>query len=117
MRRLIGLDYIPKFEIDSNYKCDIYVEAKLTKALFKSVERKTEPLELIHTDVCNLKFVQTRGGKKYFITFIDNCTRYCYQLGKTIKMVRSDRGCEYNAPLNEFRAHGIIHQTIAPYSP
>ena len=20
----------------------------------------------------------SRGGKKYFITFIDNCTRYCY---------------------------------------
>ena len=20
----------------------------------------------------------TRGGKKYFITFIDDCTRYCY---------------------------------------
>ena len=88
-----------------------------TKAPFKSVERKTVHLELIHTNVCDLKFVQTRGGKKYFITFIDDCTRYCYvyllrsknealemfklyktevknQLGKTIKMVRSDRGCE-----------------------
>ena len=40
------------------------------------------------------------------------------QLGKTIKMVRSDRGGEYDAPLNEFCAqHDIIHQTTAPYSP
>ena len=115
LRRLIGLDHIQKFEINHNHKCEICVEAKLTKAPFKSVERKTEPLELIHTDVCDLKFIQTRGDKKYFITFIDDCTRYCYvyllrskdktlemfklyktevenQLGKTIKMVRSDRG-------------------------
>ena len=25
-----------------------------------------------------MKSVQIRGGKKYFITFIDDCTRYCY---------------------------------------
>ena len=30
LRRLIGLDYIPKFEIDHNHKCEICVEAKLT---------------------------------------------------------------------------------------
>ena len=24
-----------------------------------------------------MKSVQIRGGKKYFITFIDDCTRYC----------------------------------------
>ena len=65
LRKLIGLDYIPKFEIDHNHKCEICVEAKLTKAPFKLVERKIVPLELIHTDVCDLKFVQTREGKKY----------------------------------------------------
>ena len=33
-------------------------------------------------------------------------------------MVRSDRGCEYDALLIEFCAqHGIIHQITAPYSP
>ena len=40
------------------------------------------------------------------------------QLGKTIKMVRSDRGGEYDAPLNDFCAqHGIIRQTTTLYSP
>ena len=43
--RLIGFDYIPKFEIDPNHKCEICVEAKLTKFPFKSVKGKTEPLE------------------------------------------------------------------------
>ena len=40
------------------------------------------------------------------------------QLGKTIRIVRSDRGDEYDAPLNKFCAQdSIIHQTTAPYSP
>jgi hypothetical protein len=42
------------------------------------VQRSSEPLDLIHSDICDLKFVQIVGGKKYFITFIDDCTRYCY---------------------------------------
>ena len=114
---------------------------KLIKASFNKVERSTKLLSLIHIDICDLKFVQTRGGKKYFITFIDDCTRYYYiyllrskdevieafkqyklevenQLGKTIKIIRSDRGGEYDAPFEEFCSeHGIIHQTTTPYSP
>ena len=69
-----------------------------------------------------MKAVQTRGGKKYFITFIDDCTRCYYvyllkskdeaieafiqyknevenQLNKKIKVLRSDRGGEYESPL------------------
>ena len=112
------LNLLPKFKIDFNHKCEICVEAKMTRASFKSIERGTEPLELIHSDVCDMKSVQTRGGKKYFIAFIDDCTRYCYvyllrskdeaieafiqyknevenQLNKKIKVLRNDRGGEY----------------------
>ncbi|KAL0431973.1 UNVERIFIED_CONTAM: Retrovirus-related Pol polyprotein from transposon TNT 1-94 [Sesamum radiatum] len=141
LRRLVNLNLLPSFEIDAKHKCEICVEAKMTKLPFHSVERQTSPLELIHSDICDLKFVQTRGGKKYFITFIDDCTRFCYvyllrskdealeafklyknevenQLSKTIKAVRSDRGGEYGAPFEEFCSKfGIIHQTTAPYSP
>ena len=85
---------------------------------------------------------QTRGGKKYFITFIDDHSRYCQvyllsskdealnafvtyknevenQLGKTIKVLRSDRGGEYDSSIfDELCAKfGIIHQTTAPYTP
>ena len=69
---------MPKFKIDFNHKCEICVEDKMARASFKSVERSIEPLKLVHSDVCDMKVVQTRGGKKYFITFIDDCTRYCY---------------------------------------
>ncbi|GKB68971.1 pol polyprotein [Tanacetum coccineum] len=40
------------------------------------------------------------------------------QLGKKIKVVRSDRGGEYVAPFTELYAkHGIRHECHAPYSP
>jgi transposase InsO family protein len=84
----------------------------------------------------------TKGGKRYFITFIDDCTRFCYvylmktkdealyyfkiykaeaenQLKKKIKRLRSNRGEQYFS--NEFSefctVHGIIHERTPPYSP
>ena len=78
LRKLINLDHILSFQIDSKHKCEICVETKLTRSSFQTIERNTEPLELIHNDVCDLKFVQTRGGNKYFITFINDSTKYCY---------------------------------------
>ena len=75
---LINMECLPKFPIYPNHKCEICVESKLTRTSFQSIERSSEPLELIHSDICDLKFIQTRGGKKYFLTLIDDCTRYCY---------------------------------------
>jgi hypothetical protein len=84
----------------------------------------------------------TKGGKRYFMTLIDDSTRYCYvyllkskdealnhfkifkaeaenQLDRKIKPLRSDRGGEYFS--NEFDSfcaeHGIIHERTPPYSP
>ena len=141
LRRLINMECLPNFKIDPNHKCEICVEYKLTRTSFQSIERSSEPLELINSDICDLKFIQTRGGKKYFLTLIDDCTRYYYvyllrskdealemfqhfknemenQLDRKIKVIRSDRGGEYEAPFGDFcQQNGIIHQTTAPYSP
>ncbi|CAH9072258.1 unnamed protein product, partial [Cuscuta europaea] len=40
IRRLINMEHIPKFTIDVKHRCEVCVEAKLTKTSFKSVERK-----------------------------------------------------------------------------
>ena len=104
--------------------------------------RNLAPLELIHSDLCEMNGVLTKGGKKYFMTLIDDSTRYCRvyllkskdealnffkiykaevenQLDQKIKRLRSDRGGEYFS--NEFDAfcaeHGIIHERTPPYSP
>ena len=123
LRRLINLSHIPTFQIDNN-KCETCVEAKMTKSSFQTIERNTEPLDMIHSDICDLKFAPTRGGHKYFITFVDDSTKYCYvyllkskdealekfvfykaevenQLNKKIKVIRSDRGGEYVTPIGD----------------
>ena len=74
---LINLNHIPTFQIDAKYKCETCVEVKLNKSSFQSFERHTEPHYLIHSGICDLKFVQTRGGNKYFVTFIDD-NNNCY---------------------------------------
>ena len=99
-------------------------------------------LELIHFAQIGMNGVLTKGGKRYFMTLIDDCTRFCYiyffkskdealhyfkiykaevenQLERKIKRVRSDRGGEYFS--NNFTSfceeHGIIHERTPPYSP
>ncbi|GJR35673.1 retrovirus-related pol polyprotein from transposon TNT 1-94 [Tanacetum coccineum] len=59
------------------------------------------------------------GGKDEAIDkFVLYKTEVENQLGKKIKVVRSDRGGEYVAPFAELCAkHGIRHEFTAPYSP
>ena len=40
-----------------------WVQAKLAKTPFYSIRRKTKPIELVHHDIHDLKFIQTRAGK------------------------------------------------------
>ena len=40
--------------------------------------RANDLLELILLDVCGPFNVQARGGYEYFVTFIDDCSRYGY---------------------------------------
>ena len=102
----------------------------------KSIDkRRTTLLELIDSDICEMNGVLTKGGKRYFMTLIDDGTKYYYvfllktkdevlecfktykaevenQLEKKIKRVTSDRGGEYFS--NEFdlfgSKNGIIHE-------
>ncbi|CAH9136877.1 unnamed protein product, partial [Cuscuta epithymum] len=121
-------------------KCDICVESKQTKKSCPTTHRESELLELIHTDLGDLKNTMTRGGNKFYVTFIDDFSRYTKvyllkskdeafdkflvyksevenQLNKKIKRVRSDRGGEYIL-INDFcEREGIIHEITPPYSP
>ena len=66
------------FQIDSKHNCETFVETKLTRLSFQSIERHIEPLNFIHNDICDLKFVQTRSGNKYFSTLVYDSIKYCY---------------------------------------
>ena len=57
------MEGLPKFDIDSNHKCEICVEAKLSKTPFHSIERSTEPLELIQVTFVILNQFKQDVGK------------------------------------------------------
>lgn len=79
LHRLTNLITIPTFQIDSNHKCEIYIETKLTRSSFQEIERNTKSLYLIHRVMCAiLKLIQMRGDSKYFITLVDARIKYCY---------------------------------------
>ncbi|GJV20147.1 zinc finger, CCHC-type containing protein [Tanacetum coccineum] len=83
-------------------------------------------------DLCDLHATPSLGNKKYFVTFIDDASRFCYvyllhskdealdkfkvfktevelQQGSLIKRFRTDMGGEYMDTLSV----GIIHETTA----
>ena len=104
--------------------------------------RATEPLELIHTDICGPISPPTLGGSRYFLLIIDDFSRLtCVAIlqcksdafeafkhfkilaetekGVKIKTLRSNRGGEFTS--EEFSKycleHSIKRQLTAPYSP
>ena len=77
MKNMSGLGLIPKLENELE-KCKICSMTKIIRKPHKLVERNTELLELIHSYICEFEGHLTRGGNRYFITFIDDFSKYSY---------------------------------------
>ena len=101
---------------------------------------ETKLFLLIHSDLRDLKQTMTIGCKKFYVTFIDDYSRFTRvyllrnkdeafdmslsykvevenQLDRKIKRIRSDKGGEY-IPLTDYcEKEGIIHEVTPPYSP
>jgi hypothetical protein len=117
--QLANLNLIPKIDLVKGSKCQVCMQSKQPCKPHKAAEaRNLAPLDLIHSDLYEMNGILTKGGKLYFITFIDDSTRFCYvyllksiyealhyfktykaevenQLERKIKRLRSDRGGEY----------------------
>ena len=121
MTHLVGLNLILEFDLVKGSKCHVCMQSKQPHKAAEA--RNLAPLELVHSDLCEMNGELTKGGKQYLMTFIDDCTRVCYmylfktkdealhyfkvykakvenQLEKKIKCLRSHRGGEYFS--NEF---------------
>ena len=117
--------------------CEGCIEGKMHRKSFKSSQEthSTRKMELIHSDVCGPMSVESIGGSKYFVTFIDDYSRCCavYFMkqksevfekfkefeaittntsGCGIVRLRTDNGGEY--PTKEFmdylKSRGIQHE-------
>ncbi|TYK02509.1 gag/pol protein [Cucumis melo var. makuwa] len=138
--RLVKNGLLNKLEDDSLPPCESCLEGKMTKRPFTGKGyRAKEPLELIHSDLCGPMNVKARGSFEYFISFIDDYSRYGYLylmehkskalekfkeykaevenlLSKKIKILRYDRGREYmDLSFQDYMIeHGIQSQLSAP---
>jgi Reverse transcriptase (RNA-dependent DNA polymerase)/Integrase core domain/Pol polyprotein, beta-barrel domain len=123
--------------------CSICIRAKQHKLPHSTViEKASKPLELVHSDTCG-PILELDDFKYYFLTFVDDYTRYvwafaiqnkkaatikaCFdtwrieaerQSGFKLKTLRTDGGREYEKELNIYlKDTGIQHQITAPYTP
>jgi len=130
--RLIKDEVLPSLDYKDLEQCVDCIRGKLAKTNRKGSTRSRDLLEIIHTDICG-PLKPTLCENKYFITFIDDFSRFGYvylineksqslekfkifktevenQCGKSIKVVRSDRGGEF------YGRHGETGQLMGPFA-
>ena len=110
----------PKSRFDQNCEGSTLGKQHRNSFLKKNQHKSSEPLEIIHSNVCGPMSVNSVGCSRYFVTFIDDYSRYTtvYMIkhksevldkfkefvelaenhtGKRVKILRSDNGIEYNS--------------------
>ena len=143
INRLVTGGVLPDLVVEPISVCESCLEGKMTKRSFSAKgNRAPGLLDLIHSDVCGPMNIKAREGYLYFVTFIDDYSRYGYtyllrhksevfgkfkefkaeaetQLDRSIKSLRSDRGGEYlSSEFIEYLAQqGITSQLTAPGTP
>jgi hypothetical protein len=140
--RVTGLNIGDLEHVDA--ACEGCAIGKLTRSPYPLPNnRRYEKLELVHSDLCGPLQEVSVGGNKWFVTFIDDATRFCRvyaipdkraatvlnafkiykawaenESGNKIKSLRTDGGLEYTGMFDTFLAQqGIAHQITPPYSP
>ena len=118
IKRLVNDGVLKALDFSDFGTCVDCIKGKQTNKTSKGAKRSEEILGIIHTDICGPFPTPCLNGQRYFISFIDDHTRFMYlyllfeksealdafkifkqevekQLEKKIKIVRSDRGGEY----------------------
>ena len=79
MKKLHADGLLESLDYESFDACEPCLMGKMTKTPFSgTMERATDLLERIRTDVCGPMSVEARGGYCYFLTFIDDLSIYGY---------------------------------------
>ena len=73
------MGFLESLDYESLDACEPCLMGKMTKTPFSgTMERATDLLEIIHTDVCGPMSVEARGGYRYVLTLTDDLSRYGY---------------------------------------
>ncbi|MCO5581485.1 hypothetical protein L7F22_035370 [Adiantum nelumboides] len=131
-------------EMPPRHVCEGCVLGKMHRFAFSQdgSVRATRKLQLVHSDVCGPMRTPSVGNSLYFVTFIDDFSRFCWvyplkaksdvfaifqhyvsmvenETGCKVQTLRTDRGCEYmSGAFKDFLGKkGIKHQCTMPYTP
>uniref|UniRef100_UPI00144403F4 DDE-type integrase/transposase/recombinase n=1 Tax=Acinetobacter indicus TaxID=756892 RepID=UPI00144403F4 len=132
-----------KDKLDDLEFCENCIYGKSTRVKFtRSTEVTRETLSYVHSDLSGPSRTQTPGGGRYFITFIDDCSRKVWvyilkhkneafskfkewnkmveiQTGRKVKKLRTDNGLEYlGDEFNQFiKEEGMVRHKIVRKTP
>ena len=147
MQRMMVSDAVrglPRFRFSSLHNCNSCHLGKhaRTKMPKTATHHASQILELVHSDVCGPFKINSTGGARYFVTFVDDFSRKLWiffisqksqvlekfrhfiqlmrtSTGKTVQTLRTDNGGEYTSKaFNDFcSTNGIARELIPPYTP
>ncbi|GKC28100.1 retrovirus-related pol polyprotein from transposon TNT 1-94, partial [Tanacetum coccineum] len=78
LQRLVKNEILPNLDFTDFCLCVECIKGKKTKHSKKGATRRSDLLEIIHTDICGPFDTPSFTREKYFITFIDDFLRYGY---------------------------------------
>jgi len=78
MERLLKNEILSDLDFMDLNICVDCIKGKQTKHTKKGATRSTQLLEIVHTDICEPFDVNSFRKERYFITFIDDYSRYGY---------------------------------------
>ena len=79
MKKLHADGLLESLDYESLDACEQCLTGKMTKTPFSgTMERATDLLEIIHTDVCGPMNIEDHSRYHYFLTFTDDLSRYGY---------------------------------------
>lgn len=61
---------------DISYCCGCKLAKFYALPIYKSISVSNAPFDLIHSDVWGPSLVLTKGGSRYYVSFINDYTRY-----------------------------------------
>ena len=147
MQKLAKNELVVGFEYDVSKEihfCEPCALGKHHRSSFPNDggKRSEEPLGLVHSDVCGKINAKSLSGAEYFVTFIDDKTRFVWvyvlkhksqvfekflewkamverSTGRKLKTLRTDNGGEYTSTefANYLRSEGVRHELTVPKTP
>ena len=146
LQKLAKKKLVDRFDYDMTSNvgfCEPCIGGKHHRSHFETSTSQTkEPLELVHSDVCGKMRTKSIGGAEYFLTFIDDKTRYSWvyslktkdqvferflewkalvekSTGKKLKTLRTDNGGEYTSKkfTGFLKSEGVRHECTIPKTP